>query len=178
MADPPLLTRFIVQASRAPVGVQPKVVAYVAWARVKAPVGASISLQGIVPAMVPVMVPLQERLPLLLVTVQPVPPYPPARLTSPVAVPFKFNASAPLLSIEKAISVSPPVAVNRTVPAVAALVRVASFTAEAVVPNLIDSLPLLSKISPPVTWRSSAITVLVPVLSIVKFPDESTVWAE
>src|SRR3990167_4314529 len=130
--------------------------------------------QGRVPANVPVMVPLQERLPLLLVTVQPVPPYPPARLTSPVAVPLRLSASAPLLSIDKATSVSPPVAANKTVPAVAALVKVASLTAEAVVPNRIDSLPLLSRISPPVICRSSAMTVLVPVLSMVKFPEEST----
>ena len=71
--------------------------------------------QGRVPAKVPVIVPLQDRLPLELVTVQPVPPYPPARLTSPVAVPFKLRASAPLLSIERAISVSPPVAARVTI---------------------------------------------------------------
>ena len=70
---------------------------------------------------------------------------------SPVALLFRFNASAPLESIEKAISASPPVAANVTIPPVAALVNVASLTAEAVVPNLIDSLPFESNISPPVT---------------------------
>ena len=110
--------------------------------------------------------------------VHPVEPYPPAIFTSPVAVPFKFKASAPLASMERAMSVSPPVAAMVITPPVAALAIVSSLTAEAAEENLKNSLPLVSKISAPVICRSSVITVLVPVLSIVKFPDESVVKLE
>ena len=123
----------------------------------------------------PERVPVQVRLPVELATVQPVAPDPPAILTSPVAVPLRFKASAPLLSMERATSVSPPVAARVTTPPVAAFVKVASLTAEAVVPNLIDSLPLVSKISAPVNLRSPPKVVklspdIVNVLSKVVAP--------
>lgn len=123
----------------------------------------------------PEIVPVQAKLPLELVTVQPVDPDPPPMRISPVPVLFKFKASAPLASIERAISVSDPVAAMVTTPLAAALAMVNSSTAEAVEVNLKNSLPLVSRILAPFICKSSAIIVLVPVLSIVKLPDASTV---
>ena len=125
--------------------------------------------------MAPVMLPVQARSPVALVTVQPVEDDPPPTKISPVPVLFRFNAPVPLASIEKAILVSPPVAARVGVPVVAALVMVSSLTALAAVPNLSHSLPLASKISAPLICKSSVRMVLVPVLSMVKLPEESTV---
>lgn len=127
--------------------------------------------KGIAEAVIPTV---QVKVPVALATVQPVEPAPPPIKMSPVPVEFKLSALEPLASIEKGILVSPPVAAKVTVPPVAAFVRVASLIAEAVVPNLIDSLPLLSRISPPLTCRSSAIIVFVPEASIVISPLVST----
>src|SRR5437588_7577451 len=50
------------------------------------------------------------RTPVALVIVQPVDPDPPAILTSPVAVPFRFRAPVPLESSVKGIFAATPVA--------------------------------------------------------------------
>ena len=121
----------------------------------------------------PEMTPVQVRLPLELVTVQPVEPDPPAIKTSPVAVLFKFKAPAPLASRERATAASPPVAAKVTPLVVAAFDMVISLTAEALEVNLKNSLALVSKMSAPVSFRSpereviSAVIAIVPLVSLL-----------
>ena len=112
----------------------------------------------------PEMVPVHTKFPLLLVTVHPVDPDPPPMRMSPVPVLLRFNASAPLASMERAMSVSPPVAARVTTPAVAALAIVSSLTAEATEVNFKNSLSLVSRISAPVSLRSPESVVVAAVM--------------
>ena len=99
------------------------------------------------------------------VIVHPDEPNPPAKLIEPVDIPFKLSGSAPLESILSAMSVSPPVAAKVTVPAVAALAKVSSFTAEATVSRIISSLPLASAMKPRSANRG-AVRVLFESVSV------------
>ena len=71
-------------------------------------------------------------------------------MIAPVADPVPMTISPdPFGDIAKSILVSPPLAaINGSFP-VAALVILTSFTAEEVVPNTNDSLPLASAMNPP-----------------------------
>jgi len=160
----------LVSALFAP-GSQLNVVLYVAIVKVKSSSGAFKSSQFSESAVIPEpeIVPEQVRFPLLLVTVQPVEPDPPAINTSPVPVLFRFNASLPFASIERAMFVSLPVAANVTTPPAAAFVMVISSTAEAVVPKRICSFPLVSKISPPVSFKSPVTPKLSATFTYVEF---------
>ncbi len=112
----------------------------------------------------PDIVPAQTKLPFELVTVHPVEPPPPPMRISPVPVLFRFKAPVPLASMERATAASPPVAAKVTPFPVAALARVISLTAEAAEVNLRNSLPLVSRISAPVSFKSPERAVVAAVI--------------
>lgn len=143
-----------------------------------------------VPEEEPVMLPVQVKLPVELATVQPVAEEPPAILTSTAPSAWRLRdvplelmvAAVPRVKVvvEVAESDAAVVKVERE-EAVIVLVPdkvVVELVKVVVDPKVILEVAPESKMSFPVTWKSSATTVFVPVLSIVKLPEESTVNLE